>query len=413
MGAIPTALAGTITSVSGLYTIRFFVGILGGSFVPCQVWSTGFFDKNVVGTANALAGGWGNAGGGITYFLMPAIFDSLVHARGLTPHVAWRVSFIVPFIVITATAIAMIIFCPDTPTGRWADRHLHAQQSLQAHGISAPGVVSIPGAITDRKYSPPSSGVATPTDEKLQEEGAISAAKHDYDHEATMAAADMIETARGEIVVKPSFKDALAVACSLQTFALAFCYFNSFGAELAINSILGSYYLKNFPDLGQTGSGRWAAMFGLLNVFFRPLGGVASDLIYRRTKNLWCKKALIHVVGIIAGALLILIGLLDPKEQSLMFGLVALMALFLESGNGANFALVPHTHPAANGVISGVAGAAGNLGGIVYAIIFRYETDGKTTDYAKGLWICGVMMVGMNVAVSWVPPLPRGQIGGR
>lgn len=25
-----------------------------------------FFDKNVVGTANALAGGWGNSGGGIT-----------------------------------------------------------------------------------------------------------------------------------------------------------------------------------------------------------------------------------------------------------------------------------------------------------------------------------------------------------
>jgi NNP family nitrate/nitrite transporter-like MFS transporter len=30
------------------------------------VWSTGFFDKNIVGTANALAGGWGNSGGGIT-----------------------------------------------------------------------------------------------------------------------------------------------------------------------------------------------------------------------------------------------------------------------------------------------------------------------------------------------------------
>lgn len=66
VGAIPTALAGTVTTVNGLLTIRFFVGILGGVFVPCQVWCTGFFDKNVVGTANALAGGWGNSGGGIT-----------------------------------------------------------------------------------------------------------------------------------------------------------------------------------------------------------------------------------------------------------------------------------------------------------------------------------------------------------
>lgn len=65
-GAVPTALATTVKNPMGLIAIRFFVGILGGTFVPCQVWCTGFFDKNVVGTANALAGGWGNAGGGIT-----------------------------------------------------------------------------------------------------------------------------------------------------------------------------------------------------------------------------------------------------------------------------------------------------------------------------------------------------------
>ena len=66
LGSIPSALAGTIHNAAGLYTIRFFVGILGSTFVPCQVWTTGFFDRNVVGTANALVGGWGNSGGGIT-----------------------------------------------------------------------------------------------------------------------------------------------------------------------------------------------------------------------------------------------------------------------------------------------------------------------------------------------------------
>jgi NNP family nitrate/nitrite transporter-like MFS transporter len=66
LGAIPTALAGTANDATGLYLIRFFIGILGGAFVPCQVWTTGFFDENVVGTANALVGGWGNAGAGIT-----------------------------------------------------------------------------------------------------------------------------------------------------------------------------------------------------------------------------------------------------------------------------------------------------------------------------------------------------------
>lgn len=65
-GAIPTAMAGLVTGPKGLIALRFFIGILGGTFVPCQVWCTGFFDKSIVGTANSLAGGWGNAGGGIT-----------------------------------------------------------------------------------------------------------------------------------------------------------------------------------------------------------------------------------------------------------------------------------------------------------------------------------------------------------
>lgn len=66
IGAIPTFLAGTAYTKSQLFAVRFFVGILGGSFVPCQVWCTGFFDKRVVGTANAFAAGLGNSGGGVT-----------------------------------------------------------------------------------------------------------------------------------------------------------------------------------------------------------------------------------------------------------------------------------------------------------------------------------------------------------
>lgn len=56
VGAIPSGLAGTVTTVNGFYTVRFFIGILGGTFVPCQAWTTAFFDKNIVGTANAFAG---------------------------------------------------------------------------------------------------------------------------------------------------------------------------------------------------------------------------------------------------------------------------------------------------------------------------------------------------------------------
>lgn len=218
-----------------------------------------------------------------------------------------------------------------------------------------------------------------------------------------------IDTAEGEVVVAPTMKEGLAVLCSLQTLALAAPYACSFGGELAINSIIGSYYLKNFPHLGQTGSGRWAAMFGLLNVFFRPLGGVVADIIYKYTGSVWGKKIWIVFCGVTMGCFELAIGLLNPHHEATMFGLIAGLAVFMDAANGANFAVVPHVHPFANGILSGIIGATGNLGGIIFAIIFRY--NGK--DYAKVIWIIGAISIGVNVAVGWIRPVPKNQIGGQ
>lgn len=81
LGSIPTALAGTISTPAGLYVIRFFIGILGGSFVPCQVWSTGFFDKSVVGTSNALTAG-------ASRYRVRAVLQALTYRSGVTLEVA-------------------------------------------------------------------------------------------------------------------------------------------------------------------------------------------------------------------------------------------------------------------------------------------------------------------------------------
>lgn len=437
VGAIPTFLAGTAYNVSQLYAVRFFIGILGGSFVPCQVWSTGFFDKNIVGTANAFTAGFGNAGGGITYFLMPAIYDSLVQKQHLSAHVAWRVSFIVPGICIVAVALALLVLCPDTPTGKWSERHLAAQQNLAAHGITGT-IVDAPGSVTEKR-STADDGSITPPSEKTRVDNpgtvhdqttsggppasgkmefqATGDRKASYDHEAQLSEQAMLDTARGEIVVKPTFKEAMNVIFSMQTLVTAACYFCTFGAELSINSVLGAYYLANFKKgpghLTQSTSGDWAAMFGLLNVVFRPIAGLMSDFLYRRTGTVWAKKAWLHSLSIIAGAFLVATGVTDSHNKSTMFGLVAGCAFFIEGANGANYALVPHVHPHANGIVSGVTGATGNLGGIIFAIIFRFDVTGKVTHYGRSFWIIGVITMGINLAVSWIRPVPKGQVGGR
>jgi NNP family nitrate/nitrite transporter-like MFS transporter len=162
-------------------------------------------------------------------------------------------------------------------------------------------------------------------------------------------------------------------------------------------------------------------MFGLLNVLFRPAGGYISDFLYRRTGSVWVKKLWLHFLGVVMGCMCLCIGLLDTHDLATMIGLVACMAFFMQAGNGAIFSVVPHIHPFANGmwpfsplgqqshpnkstgIVSGIVGAGGNLGGVIFAIVFRYNK----LNYGKSFWIIGVIMIASNLCTVWIRPVPR------
>lgn len=254
--------------------------------MPCQVWTTGFFDKNIVGTANSIAAGFGNAGGGITYFAMPAIYNSFVKQQGLTPHVAWRVSFVVPGILIVAVATLLVLLCPDTPTGKWSER---MQVSPDTHAAVEASIVDVPGQVSEDSKHPRTSsdGAHTPDSQTrsnsvLQNDEKKSAypTRKPSDPEAQIGEQQVLDTSRGEVIQKPTFKDILKISFSPQTIVTGAVYFCTFGAELAVNSTLGTYYAKQFPTLDSQQTGNWAAMFGLMNVVWRPLGGVVGDIAY-------------------------------------------------------------------------------------------------------------------------------------
>lgn len=52
-----------VRNAAGYIVERIFIGCALASFVVCQFWSSIMFSPNVVGMSNAIAGGWGNAGG--------------------------------------------------------------------------------------------------------------------------------------------------------------------------------------------------------------------------------------------------------------------------------------------------------------------------------------------------------------
>ena len=337
-GAIPTGLAGTVTNATGFLVLRCFTGILAGGLVPCEVWCMGFFDKNVVGTANALAAGWANMGSGLTYYAMPAIFDSLVKHRGLTPHAAWRVSFIIPTILVISVAILMLVFGEDSPTGPWSERQRALNQQLRTRDLFV-------STVKRRQGSDPRSNACS--DDKIE----LNASEQTTDdiENPVKDEQDLITAMSWELVQKPSVTQSARAVFSIHAFVLFSMYFCSLGIELTLVSILGAYYYEKFPPLGQTLSGDWASMFGFLDLVSRPAGGIISDAFFRSTGSLWSRKMWFHFLLLVAGVFACVIGFTSPDSKANLFGLMVGLAFFAEAGNGAVFALVPHVYPASNG----------------------------------------------------------------
>jgi len=97
--SIPCALTGLVQTSAQLCTLRFFIGLGGSTFVMCQYWTSRMFTKEVAGTANAIVGGWGNLGGGVTQLVMGSMLFPLFKSFGMSAEKAWRTVCIVPAVV--------------------------------------------------------------------------------------------------------------------------------------------------------------------------------------------------------------------------------------------------------------------------------------------------------------------------
>ena len=116
LAAIPTACTGFVQTANGLVLLRLCIGLAGSSFVMCQYWTSRMFTKEVVGTANALVGGWGNLGAGVTQLVMGSILFPIFKSF-TDSETAWRTVCIVPAVIAFATGIIIYYISDDCPKG--------------------------------------------------------------------------------------------------------------------------------------------------------------------------------------------------------------------------------------------------------------------------------------------------------
>ena len=118
VGCIPVFLVGLSKDYMTFMLFRGAIGITGASFVITQFHTSMMFAPNIKGTANAVTGGWGNLGGGITNMVMPLIFAAIV-GFGYTSAESWRYAMIVPGVMMLIVAWLYYKYTKDTPIGNY------------------------------------------------------------------------------------------------------------------------------------------------------------------------------------------------------------------------------------------------------------------------------------------------------
>lgn len=324
LGSLPVMGIAFAHSYESFLIFRLAIGAIGASFVITQFHTSVMFAPNVVGTANATVGGWGNAGGGVTQSVMPFLLAAIVSA-GFSQFAGWRIAMFVPGVLMLVMAFAYYRFTQDTPEGNIID--------LRKRGITVDA---------GKK-----SGLAV-------------------------------------------FKQA---SLNYRVWMLAICYAASFGVELFIHATAATYYVERFTLSLQT-AGLAAGSFGLLALFARALGGIASDKVASRfgltgrTMLLFCLLAG-EGVGLLAFSTMTSVG--SAIIAMLAFGLFTHMAC------GGIYALVPFVDRKALGGVTGIVGAGGNVGGVAAGFLLKF-----TGSMPDALYVLGWCVLGAAVCAAAV-----------
>jgi len=198
-------------------------------------------------------------------------------------------------------------------------------------------------------------------------------------------------------------KSLIEAASSWQTWVMFLCYMFSFGVELIVNGNIVTYFVETF-DMPQTRASTFGAVFGLLNIVMRSLGGYWSD-IYNTKFGITGRLHALFQQTFVMGVMLIVFSTLNPDNSNDGTLLLVLMiwGAFTNACEGACFAVVPYVIPTAVGGVAGITGAGGNMGALLgNALILAFPSKP-----ARNLMFCalgwGAVASSMLVPCLWLP----------
>lgn len=332
---------------------RLLMGFIGAGFVIGIRMIGEWFPAKQVGLAEGIYGGWGNFGSAAAAWTLPSVAFWFGGEDG------WRYSIIAAGALSFAYGIFFYINARNTPKGSTyfkpkKNGGLEVTSKKDFYFLLA---MTLPMyaclAVLVWKLSP--SGVSLLS---------ASSAKFIY---VGLAALFVFQVSQIYKVNKDMLKNGAEENQRYkfkQVAILDINYFVTFGSELAVVSMLPGFFIDTF-GLSPAMAALFGGGFALMNLVARPLGGLVSDKFGRR------KTMLIFICGLAVGYMI-----LGQVGSSWPIGLAVaatmLCSFFVQSGEGAVFAIVPLVKRRLSGQIAGMVGAYGNVGAVTFLTIYSF-----------------------------------------
>ncbi|MDQ8203790.1 MFS transporter [Pelagicoccus sp. SDUM812003] len=332
---------------------RLMMGFIGAGFVIGIRMIGEWFPARTVGLAEGIYGGWGNFGSAAAAFTLPSLMLFYGGENG------WRYAVLTTGAIAAVYGVFFFIKARNTPKG---STYFKPKKSggLEVTckrdfyfliGMTVPMYACL--AVLAWKLSP--SGV------DLLSQGAT------YGIYLALAALFVVQVASIYSVNKDMLRDGVEEEQRYnfkQVAILDVNYFVTFGSELAVVSMLPGYFMDTF-GLSPQMAGLFGGGFALMNLLARPIGGLVSDKFGRRA------TMMILICGLAVGYFVM--GMVN-SSWPIVFAVMATMlcSFFVQSGEGAVFAIVPLVKRRLSGQIAGMVGAYGNVGAVCFLTVYSF-----------------------------------------